>query len=203
MSAETKYGLFTPHQIGYAPPGAHHLWERLRAVGSPNEIAMYDQMLQRTEEGFQRFEGFTLDVLIVNSGLYACRESRIGVREFFSRVYLLGDHYRNGIGIRHPAEKAKNPYGQDESIAFAVVRSIDYNPGQTYAYLPVRETHEYVRAERIYQEFLENGAGAETVDYVLEEVGRLRDQRSRQLIPIIRDISPVKVETPLVATAAD
>jgi len=163
----------------------------------PSSVELYDAMYQKIEPGTHMLPGYEhpATVLPSKSGIFYISHDAIGNTQALAEVYLLGDHYRNGLGEKIPGEatwsqkvkgidKEGNPLYEDETRAFISLSATVFEPGRVNGHmLPWSGmSGEHQAAKKIYNRVTQDEVHMQRMKKIREQVEELRKERVQKLL---------------------
>lgn len=141
---------------------------------------LLETMVQRTEDGSRTFNNIDYPVTVLASQIFHPNKDVEGNQTWTSRLYLAGEHQKNGMRNPRPW------HSEGETIGFARVTSSVRDNAVTA--ILIERGEDYSRAVNDYNLLKNNPEMIQRVATIYQHVDALRENRRRQesekLIPV-------------------
>jgi len=163
----------------------------------PPDVELHDAMYQKIEPGTHMLPGYEYPATVLPSktGIFYISQDAVGNKQALAEVFLLGDHYQNGVGEKIPGDQAwtkrvkgydneGNPIFENETRAFISLSSTVYKPGRVNGHLLHRNDMkgEYQEAKKIYNRVTQDEVHMQRMKNLREQLEKYRSEKIQMLL---------------------
>jgi hypothetical protein len=162
----------------------------------PTSVELNAALYQKIEPGTHMLPGYEYPATVLPSktGIFDISRDAVGNTRALAEVYLLGDHYQNGVGEKIPGEmtwsrrvkgsdKEGNPLFEDETRAFVLLSATVFEPGRVNGHLlpwsAMRGEHQ--EAKRIFNRVTRDEVHMQRMKKIREQVEEYRREMSQTI----------------------